>query len=78
MTYQVDFHDDPERLLCQPNFSPPEVKEKYEYVIGRDQSLVIKFANANNGNCFFESTMEFETSSEDAFFFRPAVLAENM
>lgn len=63
---------------CQPNFSPPEVNEKYEYVIGRDQSLIIEFSNANNGNCFFESTMEFDTSSEDAFFFRPEILVENM
>ena len=63
---------------CQPNFSPPEVNEEYEYVIGKDASLVIEFENANNGNCFFESTLEAETISEDAFFFRPEILVENV
>ena len=62
-----------------PNFRPPNRRnfnDTFVYEIGEDSSLEIEFADAVNGNCYFNSTLELNATNdfEDAFTFQPEIL----
>ena len=62
---------------CEPDFNGPNTKsidDDYEYFIGKDKDLKIKFKDASNGNCKFESKLEIDGPSEAVALFLPAIL----
>ena len=63
---------------CKPDFNgPDEVDDEYEYHIGKDASLVIKFKEASNGNCWFDSEMEVDGPSDDVYLFMPPIQVQD-
>ena len=56
---------------CFPDFNGPNDKEidsDYKYNIGKDGNLVIKFKDASNGNCFFESEIDTDAPKSVMFY----------
>ena len=59
---------------CDPDFNGPDtttIDDEYEYVIGEDINLVIKFKDANNGNCFFKSKLDIDGPTESVARYQP-------
>ena len=65
---------------CSEDFEPPSnnIEDEYEFEIGVDKDIVINFKDASNGNCFFESTLEIEGSTESIALYRPEILVQDV
>ena len=62
---------------CKPDFEGPStsgIDSEYEYEIGKDKDIVVKFKDASNGDCFFESELEVEGPSKTIYLYRPEIL----
>ena len=65
---------------CKPDFEGPStsgIDDDYEYEIGTDKDIVVKFKDASNGDCFFESELEVEGPSKTIYLYRPEILVQN-
>ena len=53
-----------------------EIKKSYTYTILKDRTLTIKFRAAENGDCYFKSSLDIETPREtkDAILYKPEIL----
>ena len=64
---------------CEPDFEFPrtkDIKDSYEYEIGKDSPIEIKFEGASNGDCYFKSEIEIDGPSEGIAVFFPEILVQ--